>query len=333
MLFGTILDRWEKTLDVSPKTKERYLELVRLYIRPHLGALKVRTITASRLEQFYGDLRDGRGPQNADASKLSPRTIGHIHRLVVQGLGLAERDKAIEASPARHAKRPKIEKTEIEILTEDQVRSVLTKLSGRSVYLLALIGLATGMRRGELLALRWKNVDLAAGSVKVEQSLEQTKAGLRFKAPKTRYGRRTITLPSSATTELRKHRAKQAEQRLALGLGKPADDALVFQRPDGEPLVPNSVTTEWRRLVTTLKLPKVSLHAWRHTHASQLIASGMDVLTISRRLGHGSPSITLDVYSHLFKPTDSAAAAVFESAFGQHLAERNDEPNRSKVET
>jgi integrase len=322
-LFGAVLDSWESSLDVSPKTAERYLELVRLYIRPHLGGLKVRAITASRLEEFYGDLRAGRSVAGAEATKLAPRTIGHIHRLVVQALGLAERDKVIEASPARHAKRPKIERTEIEILAEEQIRAVLAKLRGRAMYLIALTGLATGMRRGELLALRWKDVDLDAGKLKVEQSLEQTKSGLRFKAPKTRYGRRIITLPFSVTAELRLHRKTQAEQRLKLGLGKPADDALVFQRPDGEPLLPNSVTTEWRRLVTSLKLPKVSLHSWRHTHASQLIASGLDVLTISRRLGHGSPSITLDVYSHLFKPTDTAAAAVFESAFGKGLSAEN----------
>jgi integrase len=152
------------------------------------------------------------------------------------------------------------------------------------------------MRRGELLALRWKDVDLDGGKLRVEQSLEQTKTGLRFKGPKTKHGRRQISLPSSVVVELRTHRRTQAEQRLALGLGKEADEALVFRRVDGAPLLPNSVTTEWRRLVVSLRLPRVSLHAWRHTHASQLIASGMDVLTISRRLGHGSPSITLNVY-------------------------------------
>lgn len=182
------------------------------------------------------------------------------------------------------------------------------------------MGLATGMRRGELLALRWKDISLDMGRVQVEQSLEQTKAGLRFKGPKTKHGRRQFSISASVIAELMAHRRIQAEQRLALGLGREPDDALVFRQVDGTPLVPNSITTEWRRLVVSLKLPHVSLHAWRHTHASQLIASGMDVLTISCRLGHGSPSITLNVYGHLFNSSDDRAAAVFERAFGPGLA-------------
>jgi integrase len=164
-------------------------------------------------------------------------------------------------------------------------------------------------------------VSLDGAELQVQQSLEQTKEGLRFKAPKTKQGRRTISLPAFIVKELRAHKVAQAADRLALGLGKDADDALVLRRPDGSPLAPDNVSSEWRKAVDALKLPKVSLHALRHTHASQLIASGMDVLTISRRLGHGAPSITLDIYSHLFKPTDGAAAAIFDKAFGGLQAE------------
>jgi len=122
---------------------------------------------------------------------------------------------------------------------------------------------------------------------------ERAKAGLRFKSPKTKHGRRAISLPASIVEELRRHRLEQQKLRLALGAGKDEPDALVFRNMDGSPRKPNSLTTEWRRLVRSLKLPKVSLHAWRHTHASQLIAAGMDPVTVSRRLGHGSPTITL----------------------------------------
>lgn len=322
-LFGALLDAWDAGLDVSAKTAERYRELARLYIKPHLGGLKIRAIGASRIEQFYSDLRAGVGPGGAPSTRLAPRTIGHVHRLVVQIFALGERDKLIHANPARHAKRPKIESTETEILSELQARDLITKLRGRWMYFIAALGLATGMRRGEMLALRWKDVNLEAGELQVQQSLEQTKGDppLRFKSPKTKYGRRTISLPESIVTEFRTHRKKQTETRLQLGLGKDEPEALVFRLPSGEPMMPDNVSSEWRRLVAALKLPKVTMHALRHTHASQLIASGMDVLTISRRLGHGSPSITLTVYAHLFKPTDKAAAAVFESAFGQSLDE------------
>ncbi len=326
--FADVLDAWDAGLDVSPKTAERYRELVKLHVRPHLGAARLQTLRTSRIESFYGDLREGRSPSGkGDARPLAARTVGHIHRLVVQALSLAERDGLIPSNPARNAKRPKIDRTEIEILSETQVNDLLRKLQGRLHYRLAALGLATGMRRGEILGLRWKDVDLDAGVLRVEQSLEQTKAGLRFKAPKTRYSNRTISLPGSIVTELRTHRREQKEERLKLGLGREPDDALVFRRiapatGDISPLPPNSVTTEWRRLVQSLKLPKVSIHAWRHTHASQLIDSGMDVLTISRRLGHGSASITLDVYGHRFKRKDDGAAAIFEKAFAGVLSEQ-----------
>jgi integrase len=234
----------------------------------------------------------------------------------VKVFAIAERDGLIASNPARKAERPRIESAEVEILSEADAADLLTKLRGRSFFLIAALGLATGMRRGEMLALRWRDVDLDAAELQVNQSLEQTKAGLRFKPPKTKRGRRIISLPAFIVKELRAHRIAQGEERLALGLGKDSDDALVLRRPDGSPLVPDNVSSEWRKAVAALKLPKVSLHALRHTHASQLIASGMDVLTISRRLGHGSPSITLDVYSHLFKPTDRGAAAIFDKAFG-----------------
>jgi integrase len=126
-------------------------------------------------------------------------------------------------------------------------------------------------------------------------------------------------LPASVAAELRSLRLKQQEQRLALGLGKDDPDALVFRRLSGAPIRPDNVSGEWRRLVKVLKLPKVTLHAWRHTHASHLIQMGTDVLTISRRLGHGSPSITLNVYAHLLPGSDDRAAEGIDAAFSKAL--------------
>lgn len=323
LAFASVLDAWDKTLTVSPKTAERYRELVRLHIRPHLGEMKLQALRPSRIEAFYNDLCAGRGPDGTDGRRpLAPLTIRHIHRVLLKVLSVAERDGLIPSNPARKAERPRVERAEIAILNEDQVRDVLVKLRGRNVmqslpmFLLAALGVSTGMRRGEMLGLRWRDVDLERAELQVNQSVEQTKEGLRLKAPKTKRGRRTISLPAFIVTELRAHKVVQNAQRLALGLGKDGVDALVLRRPDGSPLAPDNVSSEWRKTVDALKLPKVSLHALRHTHASQLIASGMDVLTISRRLGHSAPSITLDVYSHLFKPTDGGAASVIEKAFG-----------------
>jgi integrase len=324
MTVAEFLDDWEKTLTVSPKTAERYRELIRVHIRPHLGDLRLQTLRTTRIESFYADLGKGvAADRKTPVRALAPRTVGHIHRVLFKALSVAERDGLISTNPAAKADRPKVERKEIEILDEQQVRDVLSKLRGRNTpngqafYRLVELYLATGMRRGEGVALRWKDVDLDGAKLQVNQSLEQTKKGaLRFKAPKTKFGCRTITLPAFVVSGLRAHRTAQALERLALGLGKDADDALVFRHADGSPLPPENITKEWIRLVAQLRLPKVTLHALRHTHASQLIASGMDVLTISRRLGHGSPSITLDVYGHLFQRSDGGAAAVIDKAFG-----------------
>jgi integrase len=173
--------------------------------------------------------------------------------------------------------------------------------------------LGSGLRRSELLGLRWKDVDLAAGALRVEQALEQTKrGGLLFRQPKTVYGRRSVSLAPSTVATLREHRRAQQEQRLALGLGRAPEDALVFAAWDGSPRSPNAVTKEWQLALRQIGL-KATLHSLRHSHASTLIASGLDVLTISRRLGHGSPAITLSVYGHLFR-TDDRAAAIIEAA-------------------
>lgn len=308
---GEFLGKWETdwaVLNVSPKTLERYSELIRVHVRPNLGAIPIQKLQAAHLAGLYSKLvRDG----------LSPRTAGHVHRVVHKALAVAVQWNIVSRNVAGAAEPPKVPAAEIEILSEDAARLLLQKLRGRSLYMLALLGLTTGMRRGELLALRWSDVDLDGAKLTVEQSIEQTKAGgLRFKSPKTKHGRRAIGLPASVIGELRQHRKEQLEQRLRLGMGKMPDDALVLATWEGKPRSPNSTTKEWTRALAELKLPKVSLHALRHTHASQLIASGMDVLTISRRLGHSSPTITLNVYGHKFHNTDERAAQLMEAAFG-----------------
>ena len=172
------------------------------------------------------------------------------------------------------------------------------------------------MRRGEILALRWQDVDLDGGKLAVGQSLEQTAAGLKFKGPKTKYGRRAITLPAATIAELRAHRLAQQQQRLALGAGKAPDGALVFGTWEGEPRTPNSLSKGWSDAMTAMGL-KCTFHALRHTHASSLIAAGLDILTISRRLGHASPTITLGVYGHLFSNTDDRAAQIMDAMFAR----------------
>ena len=164
------------------------------------------------------------------------------------------------------------------------------------------------MRRGELLGLQWGDIDLDADTLRVERSLEETNAGLRLKSPKTKSGRRNITLPSDTAAMLRAHKIEQMRIRLVIGAGSLRPDTVVFTDVHGKPLKPHTVSRAWRRVVAAKKLPAVTFHALRHTHASVLINAGVDILTISRRLGHSKASVTLDVYGHLIGGADRAAA-------------------------
>ena len=315
---SAFIERWVSdwaTSHVSAKTLERYAELLRNHVAAHIGDVNVQKLRAVHLNDLYSTLQRVTG--------LAPRTIGHVHRVLHRALGLANRWGLVQQNVAALVSPPRVASVELELLTPAQAQTMLQKLRGRSVYPAFVTALATGMRRGELLALRWRDVDLDGAMIRVEQSLEQTKAGLRFKSPKTKFGRRAITLPASAVTVLRDHRKAQAEQRLKLGMGKAPANSLVFATWEGKPRSPNSLTKEWTEAIKATKLPRVTLHSLRHTHASHLIASGLDVLAISRRLGHGGPAITLAVYGHLFPQADDRAASAIEATFAAARREPN----------
>jgi integrase len=314
--LGDYVARWTRDwvpAHVTPKTGERYLELLRLHVCPRLGALPLQRVRPAHLSELYATLlREGRG----DGRGLAARTVGHCHRVLHRVLAVAVAEELLPHNPADRVKPPRVEAQEIEILAEEQVGMVLGKLHGRVLYPIVALALATGLRRGELLALTWGNLDFEASRLRVDRALEETKGGLRFKPPKTRHGRRTVSLAPWIVSELREHRKAHQEQRIRLGIGQLPNDALVFPNANDEPRSPNSLSKEWRRMAARLELPAVNFHAFRHTHASQLIAAGMDVLTISRRLGHSSPTITLNIYAHLFSNTDNEAAQIVERAFG-----------------
>jgi integrase len=312
-LVAEFVTRWLRDWtkgNTSNKTYSRYEELLRLHVVPHVGTKRVQKLRAGDLQTLYATLQR---ETVQDGAGLAARTVLHVHRVVHRMLRHAAQWGVVHQNAASLVDAPSVQDTEIEILTPDGVKAVLQALKGRRLYPIAATALGSGMRRGEMLALRRLDVDLDGAALRVERSLEQTtKFGLVFKAPKTKHGRRTITLPASTVAELRIHMRHQQERWLASGLGRVPDDALVFGEPNGSPRSPNALTKEWAKAMPTGI--DATLHSLRHTHASILIASGLDVLTISRRLGHGSPAITLKVYGHLFK-TDDRAAQIMEASF------------------
>jgi integrase len=286
---------------VSKKTYTRYEQLLHKHLCARVGAIPIQKLRAADLQAIY----------TATAQEgLADQTRLHLHRVIHRMLGHAQQWGVVSVNVASVVDAPRVKSREIEVLTPKEIQTVLETLRGRPLHTIATILLGTGLRRGELLALRWQDVDLDGGTLRVEQALEETKrGGLVFKAPKTRHGRRTVTLPPSTVALLRDLRRTQQEQHLMLGKGKLSKDALVFPDWDGSARSPHTLTQQWRKAMKAAGL-KITLHSLRHTHASTLIASGLDVLTISRRLGHSTPVLTLSVYGHLFKPDDRAAAII-----------------------
>jgi len=296
---------------LSPKTLERYRQLAEQQIIPHLGATLLQKLRPMQVNDWHTVLLKAGGK---DGKPLSARTVGHAHRVLHRGFERALSLEVVARNPAGAVPPPKPDATEIEILSADQIAVVMSRLSDHPLYPVAALALGSGMRRGELCGLSWGALDLDFGTIRVERSLEETARGLRFKPPKTRHGYRTISLAATTIEVLRAHRRQQLEYRLLLGLGRPGSDDLVFTLPDGTLWPPDKLSRDWGNAVRDRGLPRVMFHALRHSHASALIAANVDIVTVSRRLGHGSPEITLRVYAHLFNKTDAAAAQAIEAA-------------------
>ena len=181
-----------------------------------------------------------------------------------------------------------------------------------------LLGVTTGMRRGEIVGLMWTCVDLTAGTLRVTRSIEQSKSGLAVKAPKTAKGRRTIPLPSLTVAALRTHKAEQGREKLRLG---PAydDQGLVCARPDGTVWKPDSLSAAFQRFVRNHKLTRIRFHDLRHTHATQLLLQGVHPKVVAERLGHSTIVVTLDTYSHVVPGLQEAAARQLDRALRKAL--------------
>lgn len=312
--LATYLRQWIDGHAISPKTAERYRQLIEQQVIPHLGALPLQGLRVAHVTDWHATLLKAGGKEGRP---LSAQTVQHAHRVLSKALADACKRELLARNVASIATPPKVTAEEMTILGPEQVRAVLAAMKTSSIYPHITTLLGTGVRRGELMGLQWADLDLDAGKLTITRSLEKTKAqGLRLKAPKSKHGARTISLPAIAVVALRDHRKAQLEIRIALGAGRLPDDAFVFGTPEGRARDPDWLSLSWRRVVAARKLPRVSLHALRHSHASALIASGADPVTVSRRLGHGSPAITMSVYAHLFGRNDEAAAKAMDAAMG-----------------
>jgi integrase len=207
-------------------------------------------------------------------------------------------------------------------LCEDDIQTILSEAKSTPYYSLFYLALFTGMRRSELLALRWADVDLIMAEISVNRSMHRLQDGQTiFKSPKTDKARRTISLSPSTCHVLREHQDAQIDFRSRLGISL-TDSDLVFSQADGSPLIPHSVTQAWRRLVTKLGLKGVRLHDLRHTHASLMLKQGVHPKIVQERLGHSSIQVTLDTYSHVTPGLQRVAAQRFDDIFNGWVSKR-----------
>jgi len=301
------LVRWLKHIGskVSPKTIERYEQLIENNIVPILGQHRLAQLKAVQIDHAWSSLLnegriDGKGG-------LSPQTVKHCHRVLKQALQQAVKWQLLHRNPAEAVETPRVVRRLPVVLDAHQTIELIEALRGGPYFAPTLIASTTGLRRGEVLALAWSQVDLDSGVITVSRSLEQTKkGGVRFKEPKSRKPRQVI-MPSILVAELRSRKLDQAENLLRLGV-RQVDETLVCCRGDGEPINPEDLSRRFPELVERLGLPRITFHELRHSHATQLLTNGVHPKVAQERLGHSSINITMDLYSHVIGGLQEEAA-------------------------
>ena len=320
---GQWLKIWldEIAAEVSPMTHERYAQIVDHFLAPELGNVLLTKLTPGDIGSAYIKWQT-RGRLDGKPGGLAPRTRRHMHRILRSALARAVEQHRITTNPADAFRNrlPKVERKEMLTLTAEQSARLLEAIKKTRLYWPCLMALSTGMRRGEILALRWKNLDLDHGIVRVVESLEETKKlGLRFKSTKTEKGH-AITLPRFAIDEFRRLRKEQAEKLLVLGV-RQTGETLAIARADGEPYAPNTLTQKFALAVRRVKdIPTVRFHDLRHSHATQLLISGVHPKVCQERLGHATISTTLDLYSHVTATMQEDAADKLDAALGDAIS-------------
>jgi integrase len=302
-------------------TTTEYRRYLHNHVLPTLGGVRLKAVGPADLDGLYAQLlacgrRDGR------PGGLSPRTVRNIHKTVHRMLHQAVRWRLLAVNPAADLELPPVVEPPMVTLDQVQARRLLEVAAGpgRAGWWapLLLLAVATGARRGELLALRWADVDLDAGTVRIGRSLRRGEQGLRYKPPKTAAGTRTVGLGPAAVAALRRLRVEQAERRLAFGAAYHTAQDLVVCKADGAPLRPEYVSEAFRLLAARAGLPPaVHLHTLRHSAASFLAAAGVPASDIAAQLGHADGgALALRVYVHPLEENKRRAAAQLDQVIG-----------------
>lgn len=282
---------------VGPRTHDRYSEVVRIHIAPTLGRVQLGRLRPLQLEGLYRELEE-RG--------LSRQTVLHVHRILFTALRQAVRWQLVTRNVAEAVAPPRPVLRKRDPFSSELAAQVIAAVEGSDLAPAVILALGTGMRRGEVLGLRWADLDLSAAEARVAQTLQSTSEGLRFVPPKTHRSSRTIALPAFVLTAMKHQRRNQGIRKLAAGSAWQEFD-LVIDRGDGGALPPWSLSQRFRALMTKAGID-LNFHGLRHAHASLMLTAGANLKVVSDRLGHSSVSITADLYTHLAKAVDQQAA-------------------------
>jgi integrase len=302
-------DHWLPVIEstVRSTTFHGYRSHVRLYVAPRLGAEQLQRISPDQLSKFYRDLlRDG----GHDGRALSPNTVRRVHATVHRALRDAARWGFLQRNPAAAAVKPRqpaIGAKDITTWSASEVRTFLLSVSDDRLFALWRLAAATGMRRGELVGLRWSDVDLSLQRLAVRQTVTGIGAKVEFREPKTKRGKRSVALDSETVVALSSWKRQQGQEQADWGQGW-VDTGLVFTKANGELLHPDLLTTKFRYHVERADVRTIRLHDLRHTHASLALQAGVPAKVVSERLGHATVSFTLDVYSHVVPGLQEEAA-------------------------
>jgi integrase len=315
--FGDyLLERWlpTKKAQLRLSTFSSYKNNIEIHVLPRLGAIPLQKLQPEDLDTFYAQLLTD-GKRNGAGGGLAPKTVRIIHGILRKALADAQRKGTVTRNVADLADPPKVRlggSREMTVWAADELRDFLASIEDSEWYVPIFLAANTGMRRGEVLGLTWRNVDLEAGRLTVSQQILSVEYEAKVADVKTSHSRRTIDLDPRTVAVLKAWRRHQLERKLATGRRK--DEGFVFTRDDGGPIHPDFFSQSWERLVRTSEFRRIRLHDLRHTHATILLKAGVPVKVVSERLGHSSPAFTMTVYQHVLPGMQADAAAAFSAA-------------------
>ncbi len=297
--------------NLSPRSAESYQYIVRTHLTPSLGKILLTQLKPEHLQHLYSEkLSAGRSDGKGG---LSNRTVRYCHATMHKALSSAVKLEMIPRNVADAVEAPKVRHHEVRTMNENDIHIFLEYARSTPFYALFFTLLYTGIRRSEILALRWSNVDLVLCQISISRTVHQLHNGqIIYGEPKTVKSKRSVSLTPLTVTVLREHQEAECKLRESLGLPPITDDDLVFCHYDGKTYLPDSITHSWHKLALRCGLKGIRLHDARHTHASLMLKQGIHPKIVQERLGHSSIQITLDTYSHVVPGLQEAAAKRFD---------------------